>query len=148
MRARAGGPLPPPSLSTPAGGQGDIRLPVRRNSNSHGARPVHQIISMMRWIRTSMLSIKNSLSPRFQDEKEEEAEKDDTELADVPKPVRALIIRLIEQKKSDSQIRSHYKVNPHKCFFKIDNLACSKLTKSNFQFFKFAFSKSTIWKRK
>ena len=32
------------------------------NSNSHGARPVHQIISMLKWIRISKLSIKNSLS--------------------------------------------------------------------------------------
>ena len=32
------------------------------NSNSHGARPVHLIIKMIRWIRTSRLSIKNSLS--------------------------------------------------------------------------------------
>ena len=32
------------------------------HSNSHGARPVHQIISMIKWIRTSRLSIKNSLS--------------------------------------------------------------------------------------
>ena len=32
------------------------------NSNSHGARPVHQIISMIKWIRTSRLSMKNSLS--------------------------------------------------------------------------------------
>ena len=31
------------------------------NSNSTGARPVHQIISMMKWIRTSRLSTKNSL---------------------------------------------------------------------------------------
>ena len=31
-------------------------------SNSHGARPVHQIISVIKWIRTSRLSIKNSLS--------------------------------------------------------------------------------------
>ena len=31
------------------------------NSNSHGARPVHLIITMIRWIRTSRLSIKNSL---------------------------------------------------------------------------------------
>jgi len=30
--------------------------------NSHGARPVHQIISMIKWIRTSRLSIKNSPS--------------------------------------------------------------------------------------
>ena len=27
----------------------------------HGARPVHKIISMIKWIRTSKLSIKNSL---------------------------------------------------------------------------------------
>jgi len=33
---------------------------VRRPS--HGARPVHLIITMMQWIRTSRLSIKNSLS--------------------------------------------------------------------------------------
>jgi len=30
------------------------------NSNSHGARPVHLIITMIKWIRTSRLSIKNS----------------------------------------------------------------------------------------
>jgi len=30
--------------------------------NSHGARPVHQIISMIKWIRTSRLSIMSSLS--------------------------------------------------------------------------------------
>ena len=29
--------------------------------NSHGARPVHLIITMIEWIRTSRLSIKNSL---------------------------------------------------------------------------------------
>jgi len=32
------------------------------NSNSHGARPVHLIITMIKWFRTSRLSIKNSLS--------------------------------------------------------------------------------------
>jgi hypothetical protein len=37
----------------------DIRLPGKGNSNSHGARTVHQ---KHRWIRTSRLSIKNSLS--------------------------------------------------------------------------------------
>ena len=37
----------------------DVRLPGKGNSNSHGARPVHQIISMIKWIRTSRLSIKN-----------------------------------------------------------------------------------------
>ena len=40
----------------------DMRLPGKENSNSHDARPVHQIISMMKWIRTSRLSIKNSFS--------------------------------------------------------------------------------------
>jgi len=33
-----------------------------RNSNSHGARPVHLIITMIKCIRTSRLAIKNSLS--------------------------------------------------------------------------------------
>ena len=37
----------------------DIRLPGKGESNSHGVRPVHQ---KHRWIRTSRLSIKNSLS--------------------------------------------------------------------------------------
>ena len=39
----------------------DVRLPGKGNSNSHGARPVHLIITMMKWIRTSRLSIKNFL---------------------------------------------------------------------------------------
>ena len=42
----------------------DVRLPEKGNSNSHGARPVHYIISMIKWIRTSRLSVKNSLSRR------------------------------------------------------------------------------------
>ena len=29
----------------------DIRLPGKGHPNSHGARPVHQIISMIKWIR-------------------------------------------------------------------------------------------------
>ena len=40
----------------------DVRLPGKGNSNSHGARPVHLIITMVKWIRTSRLPIKNSLS--------------------------------------------------------------------------------------
>jgi hypothetical protein len=40
----------------------DIRLPGKGSSNLHGARPVHQIISMIRWIQTSRLSVKTSLS--------------------------------------------------------------------------------------
>ena len=43
----------------------DVRLPGKRNSNSHGARPVHLIITMIKWIQTSRLSIKNSLSLGF-----------------------------------------------------------------------------------
>jgi len=39
-----------------------MRLPGKENSNSHGARPVHLIITMLKWIRTRRLSIKNSLS--------------------------------------------------------------------------------------
>jgi len=38
-----------------------VRLPGKRNSNSHGARPVHLTIKMITWIWTSRLSIKNSL---------------------------------------------------------------------------------------
>jgi len=40
----------------------DVRLPGKGNSNSHSARPVHLIITMVQWIRTMRLSIKNSLS--------------------------------------------------------------------------------------
>ena len=39
----------------------DIRLPGKGDSTSHGAKTVHQ---KHRWIRTSRLSIKNSLSAR------------------------------------------------------------------------------------
>ena len=37
------------------------RLPGKGNSKSHGARPVCLIITMMKWIRTSRLSIEFSL---------------------------------------------------------------------------------------
>ena len=40
----------------------DVRLPGKGNSNSYGARPVHLIITTIKRIRTSRLSIKNSLS--------------------------------------------------------------------------------------
>jgi len=39
----------------------DVRLLGKGNSNSHGARPVHLINTMIKWIRTSRLSMKNSL---------------------------------------------------------------------------------------
>ena len=40
----------------------DVRLPGKGNSNSRGARPVHRIIPMIKWIQTSRLSIQNFLS--------------------------------------------------------------------------------------
>ena len=42
----------------------DVRLPGKGNLNSHGARPVHLIITMIKWIGTSRLSTKNSVSLR------------------------------------------------------------------------------------
>ena len=42
----------------------DIRLSGKGNSTPHGARPVHLTSTMIKWIRTSRLSIKNSLSPQ------------------------------------------------------------------------------------
>jgi len=40
----------------------DVRLPGHDNLNTHGARPVHLIITTIKWIRNSVLSIKDSLS--------------------------------------------------------------------------------------
>ena len=34
----------------------DVRLPGKGNQNSYGERPIHLIITMFRWIRTSRLS--------------------------------------------------------------------------------------------
>jgi hypothetical protein len=42
-------------------GKVDVRQPGKGNSSSHGSRSVHLIIMMIYWIRTSRLSIKNSL---------------------------------------------------------------------------------------
>ena len=39
----------------------DMRPPGKENSNSHGERPVQQIISMIKWFWTSGLSIKKSV---------------------------------------------------------------------------------------
>ena len=36
-----------------------------RRSNSHGARPVHLIITMIKWIRARRLSIKNASALRI-----------------------------------------------------------------------------------
>jgi len=30
----------------------DVRLPEKGKSNSHGARPVHLFITMIKWVRT------------------------------------------------------------------------------------------------
>ena len=40
----------------------DVRPPGKEYSNSHCARPVHLIITMIKWIRTSRLPTKNSQS--------------------------------------------------------------------------------------
>ena len=66
-RQKAATDLRPPlaeTLARPAGStrKVDVRLPGKVNPNSHGTRPVHLIITMIQWIRTSRLSIKNSLS--------------------------------------------------------------------------------------
>ena len=55
---------PPPQQSwvVPPARKVNVRLPGKGNSNCHGARPVHLIITMIKWFRTSRLSIKNSLS--------------------------------------------------------------------------------------
>ena len=48
IRAPTASP-PPPARKV------DVRLPGTGDSNSHGARPVHLIITMIKWIRTSRL---------------------------------------------------------------------------------------------
>ena len=40
----------------------DARLPGKGHSKSQGARPVHMIITMIKWTRTSKLSTNKSLS--------------------------------------------------------------------------------------
>ena len=50
-------------IRLPGKGTADIRLPGKGNSSSHGSRPVHQIIPMMKWIRTSRLSQKTVCIP-------------------------------------------------------------------------------------
>ena len=52
----------PQTLSFAGPRQVDVKLTGKGNPNSHGARPVHLIITMIRWIRTGRLSIQNSLS--------------------------------------------------------------------------------------
>ena len=44
----------------------DVRLPQRRKFNFYCASPVHLIITMIMWIRTSRLSIQNSFCVRLQ----------------------------------------------------------------------------------
>ena len=40
----------------------DVKIPGKGNSTSHGARPVHLIITMIEWIRTSRLPANDSCS--------------------------------------------------------------------------------------
>ena len=54
-------PLPPENDKRKGTRKVDIRLPGKGNSNTHGARPVHLIITMRKCIRTRRLPIKNSL---------------------------------------------------------------------------------------
>ena len=49
-------------LALPHSGIVSVRLPRKRNAISNGARPVHLIITTIKWIWTSRLSAKNSLS--------------------------------------------------------------------------------------
>ena len=51
------GASPFTSSAAPVMRKVDARLPGKGNSNSHGARPVHLIITMIKWIRTSRLSM-------------------------------------------------------------------------------------------
>ena len=39
----------------------DVRLPGQGNSNPRGVSPVHLIITIITWLRTSKFSLKNSL---------------------------------------------------------------------------------------
>ena len=55
------GGIPPLGQRHHAHRRHPVSLPGKGNSNSHGARPVHLIITMIKWIRTNRLSIKNSL---------------------------------------------------------------------------------------
>ena len=51
-----------------AGFPGSLRPPVGKgNSNSHGARPVHLIITMIKWFRTSRLSMLSLMRAGFPD---------------------------------------------------------------------------------
>ena len=51
----------------------DVRLPGNGNSNSHGARPVHLIITRITWIRTSRLSIRTLSAMRALRQRRSEA---------------------------------------------------------------------------
>ena len=53
------GDLQDGGAAAPLHRRADRRQALR--GNPHGARPVHLLITMIKWIRTSRLSIKNSL---------------------------------------------------------------------------------------
>ena len=48
----------------------DARLPGKGNPNSHGARPVYLIIIMIKWSRTSRLSILSGWEGRREAERQ------------------------------------------------------------------------------
>jgi hypothetical protein len=41
----------------------EVRLPGKGYSNSHGARPVHLILTIMKWIRTAKGKPRGRVSP-------------------------------------------------------------------------------------
>ena len=86
-------------------------------SKSHGARPVHLIITMIKWIRTSRLSIKDSVSrwgehrPLFQRGRADSARDPPPRrnfffFTPVTGPRRSLSLKLSDTKVYDPQIRA------------------------------------------
>ena len=60
--SRTGHATPRPGVGLGFSRKVYVRLRGKGNANSHAARPVHLIITIIKWIRISRLSIKNSLS--------------------------------------------------------------------------------------
>ena len=61
-----------------------LLLLANGNSNTHGARLVHLIITMIKWIRASRLSIKNSLSDTDAEIFRDDSEKSHQGAAELP----------------------------------------------------------------
>ena len=72
-------------------GKVNVRLSGKGNSHTHGARLVHLITTRIKWIRTSRLKIKNSLSAWA--EFEVEIHKRDTDVHGVWRLVYGSIVK-------------------------------------------------------